>query len=335
MSELYYAFVGLITLGVCVSARPMGHALQLVDYPDGVRKFHPSPTPLLGGFAISLPVAALSLALGLATGDLLHHGVLALAVLGYFALGYADDRYRLSPSVRLLFSILLTLLVLNLVPEFRIQSLKFSFLEMPVGVASWHYVFNLIVVVGFVYALNMADGINGLVAGLLIIWTVLILGFAPDFIVPILIALLAGLVVFFVFNLSNRLFLGDAGSYSLAILIALLSIATYNSNQGDLAADTVAIWFLVPVLDCLRLMVMRVARGKSPLAPDNSHLHHILARWLSRSWALVYYFALVAVPSVLAAIWPDYLLLWLAICIATYCFTLFVGYRGIRSEKAI
>lgn len=328
MPVYLFALLSLATFFICVAARPIGQRLQLLDLPDGLRKLHSEPTPLVGGFAISLPVALLSLVLGLVIGDFAQLGGLALAILGFFALGVVDDRFNLSPAVRLLCSVLLILLTLNVVPEFRVQNLTFSFFDAPLSISSWHYVFNLVVIVGFIYALNMADGVDGLVAGLAIIWTGLLMVFAPDHFIPVLVALLSGLVVFFVFNIRKRLFLGDSGSYSLAICIGLLSIATYNENQGNLAADTVAIWLIIPVMDCLRLIALRVAQGSSPLSADNNHLHHVLLRRFPRIGVLTIYFSLVAIPSGLAASWPEHVPLWAAFAVIGYCISLTMGYRG-------
>src|SRR3546814_9811233 len=36
------------------------------------------------------------------------------------------------------------------------------------------------------------------------------------------------------------------------------------------------LWLLIPVVDCLRLIVTRVAIGRSPFEPDRDHLHHRL-----------------------------------------------------------
>src|SRR5260370_21251098 len=121
-------------------------------------------------------------------------------------------------------------------------------------------------IVGFVNPTNMADGMNGQFLGSLIIWTILLLRYVPsaDF------APLAGLcccaAAALVFNLRGRVFSGSAGAYSGALFIALCTIAVYRQTRSNLAAQTVAIWFWLPVSDCLRLLTPRLLASKSPLS---------------------------------------------------------------------
>lgn len=68
----------------------------------------------------------------------------------------------------------------------------------------------------------------------------------------------AALAVTLVFNLRGRLFLGDSGSYALSFVVAMLAIYTYDVGFTRLPADLVALWFLIPVVDCLRLMAKRM-----------------------------------------------------------------------------
>ena len=43
-------------------------------------------------------------------------------------------------------------------------------------------------------------------------------------------------------------------------------------------ADAVVAWFIVPVIDCLRLMAGRALQRRSPMTPDTDHLHHRLQK---------------------------------------------------------
>ncbi len=60
------------------------------------------------------------------------------------------------------------------------------------------------------------------------------------------------------------------------------------------------LWFLVPMLDCARLIVSRLLQGKSPFVADRNHLHHLLSQRISSKKALLCYFALVGVPIALS-----------------------------------
>jgi UDP-N-acetylmuramyl pentapeptide phosphotransferase/UDP-N-acetylglucosamine-1-phosphate transferase len=54
-SDISYLVV-LLTVVICLFAGPISHRLGVVDMPDGDRKHHPEPTPMVGGIAIMLPL---------------------------------------------------------------------------------------------------------------------------------------------------------------------------------------------------------------------------------------------------------------------------------------
>ena len=159
--------------------------------------------------------------------------------------------------------------------------------------------------------------------GLCLIWCTVLLDEAPLEIQPLLIVLALGLVIALIFNLRERLFLGDSGVYALSIFIGLLAIYSYIARYPQLPAETVMIWFLIPVLDCLRLMAKRVFKGRSPLSADKDHLHHLLLSVMPYKWALISYLLLVGIPSVLAVVLPRLNIYWIALSVIFYL-TIFV-----------
>jgi hypothetical protein len=84
-----------------------------------------------------------------------------------------------------------------------------------------------------------------------------------------------------VFGNTSRMFIGDAGTMVMGMLMAWFVISALHSATPLLpyAGDycIVALVFAVlavPVSDTLRVMTMRILRGKSPFSPDRTHLHH-------------------------------------------------------------
>ncbi|MBT4046685.1 MAG: undecaprenyl/decaprenyl-phosphate alpha-N-acetylglucosaminyl 1-phosphate transferase [Rhodospirillaceae bacterium] len=295
---------------ICVLAQPICTRLGVLDAPDGRRKLHPVTTPLAGGLAIGLPTVAALFMTGSMSIFLPLYFVVAFAGVGCLLLGLLDDRAHIRPTYRLFLSLLLALAVLEIVPALRVTFLRFSFLDQVAFLEQFALVFTAICIVGLQNAINMADGKNGVVMGLCLFWCVELLLFAPDSMRPVLLALGGALVVTLAFNLRGRLFLGDSGSYSLSFIIALLVIYVYDVTFTTLPADLVALWFLIPVVDCLRVMALRVTRGQSPLASDRSHLHHILYNRLPWRWGLTVYMGLAGLPGLLASFAPGTTLAW-------------------------
>ena len=50
-----YILAGLFAMVVCVFGPAIGRRLHVMDSPDGQRKFHAEPTPLVAGIAVMVP----------------------------------------------------------------------------------------------------------------------------------------------------------------------------------------------------------------------------------------------------------------------------------------
>ena len=174
-------------------------------------------------------------------------------------------------------------------------------LVIPLGIMA--FPFTILCLVGLQNAINMADGMNGLLIGLSMFWAACLLKHAPDQLTPYLILMLLGLAILLLYNLAGALFLGDAGSYAIGGTIGILMIYVPERRRG-LPMLTVVLWLLVPVVDCLRVIPMRVLQRRSPFEPDKNHLHHRLDRRWGWPKCLVIYLALVVIPGRSARLSP-------------------------------
>jgi UDP-GlcNAc:undecaprenyl-phosphate GlcNAc-1-phosphate transferase len=304
---------------LCASAPTIAGVLGVVYHPDGRRKKHASPTPLIGGLAIVAPFVVYCVTLAMDDPGNRLFAALAVTASAYFALGLADDQHDVKPKYRLALATIIALVVINIAPDdFQVDALKFSVSSLSFGLYPFSLVFTTLCLIGLVNAMNMADGVNGLALGMCLIWTLLLSVYGPAELTPLLVAFAAALGITLVYNLRGKLFLGDSGTYAISMVVAVLTIYCYSHTPTTLRADTVALWFLVPVLDCLRLMVWRVASGRSPFSADKHHLHHFLRRWMSPIWVVASYLALIAVPCLLALAWPGWTLAWAGAVVLAY-----------------
>lgn len=323
----------LISLLVGFNADALGRRLGLRDFPDafGGRKRHDNVTPLVGGVAVVLSfLAACGLTIGYLAADsaMLDWQLrcLALTVGVMAAIGLADDRFGLSPVFRLVAATGVLVLAIVSAPDFRVEFLRFGDVQhifvLPPVIS---VIFTLVCLIGLLNAVNMADGKNGLVITLALIWTGVLFFRNPRPIDPVLFATAGSLVVMLAFNMRNRLFLGDSGSYGISAIFGLLAIYAYNHSFATFAADQVATMFAVPVFDTIRLMTWRMRHGRSPFAGDRNHLHHYLhARW---GWpvGLVIYGCIVAIPNGLSLLYASSSALWFALSAVLYVATLMLA----------
>ena len=76
---------------------------------------------------------------------------------------------------------------------------------------------------------------------------------------------------------------GDGGTLMLGALMTVLLFYTMSSQENCYKLDSKGICLgafslavlCIPVFDTLRVMSLRMMRGKSPFRPDKTHLHHL------------------------------------------------------------
>lgn len=287
---------------VCFYGAPIANWLKVFDYPRGGRKHHANPTPQVGGLAILLP-AILWLAVQVLTG---HGDPFLVAILlcgsGVGIIGIMDDQSHLSPALRLAVLSIFALIAFALDPLLYAPHIVWASFA-PSAMLEWVFVACAVVAIaGFVSSTNMADGINGLVPSALLIWSVAFAVFGDGPVRELAIALAGPSLVVLAFNLRGRVFLGDCGTFGVGFLFALMAIASLRS--GKIAAETMLVWFSVPVLDCLRVIITRLAAGRSPLKGGKDHFHHLLSDVFGKRRAFYAYTALILITSGVAALVP-------------------------------
>jgi UDP-GlcNAc:undecaprenyl-phosphate GlcNAc-1-phosphate transferase len=294
----------LLTVAICVFARQIGDRLGIVDHPDNLRKKHPDPTPLVGGIAIMVPLAAWS-AIRLFSGGG-QGGDLELALLlcagGVAVVGFIDDQRMISPTGRLILLAIFSVVALKLDPQLvvtRLHTEIWGWLPVSPVLSACLVVAAL---TGFSSAVNMVDGVNGLVVSLIGIWAICLAMLGGGGAQAAELLAVASFITL-LFNAKGRLFLGDCGAFSVSFALGLIAIGTH--NEAHLPLETVVAWFFLPVADCLRLIPLRLMHHRSPFRPDRLHFHHRLADRIGETRAIWTYVGLVSSMSLAATVRPQ------------------------------
>ena len=308
----------MISLLILINARAIGAKLQIMDHPDSYRKNHRKATPLVGGLAIMVPVIAWASVCLIWTQSLDFKLLEAILLCGAGAtlVGYADDQSSTSPSSRLLSLILLLLIALVIDPELIPVQFNWGSFE-PTRIPQWFGVaFVAFGMAGYVNAVNMADGQNGVVTGLFVIWATCLMIVTGGITTNVAQVLAETVLVTFLFNMAGRVFLGDSGSYGVAFVFGLLAINAH--NHWGVSAETIVVWFFIPVVDCIRLIVARALRGQAPSEGDRNHFHHRLQDRIGETAGLLTYLGAVGVSSVTASLMPHTSLVCMVVLAAFY-----------------
>jgi len=148
----------------------------------------------------------------------------------------------------------------------------------------------------------MADGQDGIAIGMFVVWSICLTATTNGMVQGLALVLLVACSIALVFNMLGRVFLGDAGAYGVTFIFGILAIVAHNT--GAVSAETLAVWFFIPVVDCLRLMVSRVWRGHAPSNGDRNHLHHRLQEIFGTRYSCIVYLAAVGSSSITTALLP-------------------------------
>jgi UDP-GlcNAc:undecaprenyl-phosphate GlcNAc-1-phosphate transferase len=329
----FLLLASVMSCALCASSRLIAQTAGLMDRPDGVRKLHDRATPLVGGLAVLVPVLLLTPAFGALTGQLPPYLIAALGA-GAVAMlvGAADDRLGVGALLRLGTLAGVVLIAAMAQPNFIIDNLRVDPVKLVVPLGLLAVPLTLLVVVGFVNACNMADGVNGQFLGSTVVWSLLLAYYAPTSMQIAVLGLACCAAVALAFNLRGFLFSGSAGTYGVPMFLGLNALALYKMSNGHFQEITPVLWFWLPVADCLRLFAWRMIKGRSPFSPDRLHIHHTLERSVGRAGVLPVYLILLAAPGVVGVTSVGAGLATLVLCIAVYAAILGVDFSLRHAE---
>ena len=257
---------------------------KLYDIPDE-RKLHKHTIASLGGVGIFLAVIFSSLL----TVDFHLYPEFQFffaALLIIFFIGLKDDIIALSATKKFIVQIIAAGIIIHL-GGIKIDSLYGMF---GVGVIEPMYGVPLtyIVIILIMNAYNLIDGIDGLAAGLGLVFSLLLGAYffmadLPAYAV-LAFSLAAALMAFLIFNFHPaKIFMGDSGSLLIGTIAAILVLKFINvaSNPASVlpiqSAAAIGIsLLLIPLVDTIRVFSIRILKGRSPFSPDRNHVHHIL-----------------------------------------------------------
>tara|TARA_B110001452_G_C15012089_1_gene353802 strand:+ start:89 stop:685 length:597 start_codon:yes stop_codon:yes gene_type:complete len=133
---------------------------------------------------------------------------------------------------------------------------------------------------------NLIDGFNGLLAiNLIIINSILLFINLDNNQIEFSVFLASQIIILLSFLLFNfpkaKIFFGDSGSYLMGSLIALNSIFTNNLNPNISSFFFCIILFYL-FFEVLFSFIRKVYQKKSPVLPDNMHLHMLSYKMINK-----------------------------------------------------
>lgn len=259
---------------------------NIVDCPDA-RKLQKEPVPVLGGLSVFFGIIVAFVVCQFFFGTSGLFSLMGLMII-MLCVGTLDDILSLSPTARFVIEVAITLAYIFAsgasINDFHglwgIETLS-PYIAVPLTVIAG---------VGIINAINMIDGVDGLMSGYGIVIMCIFGAFfyrVDDTNMALTAFITSGaLLPFFLHNVfgnKSKMFLGDGGSLMIGTMFAVFVVTILRSGSPSshnvpagfgLVPFTLAV-LSVPVFDCLRVMAIRIRDKRSPFSPDKTHLHHM------------------------------------------------------------
>ncbi|WP_415407828.1 glycosyltransferase family 4 protein [Sulfurovum sp. CS9] len=246
--------------------------LGLVDVPNE-RSMHKKVTPRGAGIAFVLSVFLLVILFNFGHFKTYYYIYLAIGIV--FIAGAWDDMKNISPKIKFIFIFFSSILLY--VNELAIYSLG-TYFGYEIVLPVWFvFPFTFFAIAGYTNALNLMDGLDGLAASISIVIfvTFLVIGIehGDELLITLSSLFTVTLLAFLLFNWNPaKVFMGDSGSLSLGIVIAILAIHAIEY----ITPASVLFIIALPILDTFIVMTRRMQRHISPFKADKNHMHHFL-----------------------------------------------------------
>ena len=191
---------------------------------------------------------------------------------------FSDLKYLNSPRIRLFFQFIVVLFFL-IIGNLQLVNTNIFFLDLLLQNYFFSILFTSFCFLIIINGSNFLDGINLLVSGYYLSITLIIFILnGKNFIfldnVSIINIIITLLVLLF-FNIFNKLYLGDNGSYSLGFLYSYILVNFYIQNTY-VSPFFIILLLWYPGFENLFSIFRRYFKEKSLLKPDTRHLHQLI-----------------------------------------------------------
>jgi UDP-N-acetylmuramyl pentapeptide phosphotransferase/UDP-N-acetylglucosamine-1-phosphate transferase len=143
--------------------------------------------------------------------------------------------------------------------------------------------FTYLGIIGITNAINLLDGLNGLAGGVSLLGF-LFMGIAALIAGNIMLALVCfafvgALGAYLLFNFPKaRVFMGDTGSLFLGFSLSITAVMLTQDANTSVDSMFPVLVLLIPIVDTVRVLVVRVLNGKNPFKADHLHLHFLITQ---------------------------------------------------------
>ena len=278
---LFIALTALCIRTILPLQKKWAGLFHLIDKPCN-RKIHSRNIPTSGGLSIYLSL--LPLLIFLCFQERIYIGIFISASI-LLVLGISDDIKPIPARYKLVAQSLACIVTIYFGTEITWISNPFGY---PIYLNYFGKILSFFWLLGIINAMNLIDGIDGLAISVVSIFLLsfeLFSATSSDLLYLTLI-ILSSIVPLYFFNLriKNKVFLGDSGSLLLGTVVSIYVLKILSQDYSikpnyDLNKVIFVISILTyPIVDIIRIFILRLYQKKSPFLPDKQHIHHLILR---------------------------------------------------------
>jgi UDP-N-acetylmuramyl pentapeptide phosphotransferase/UDP-N-acetylglucosamine-1-phosphate transferase len=194
-----------------------------------------------------------------------------------FLIGFLSDLNILtSAKIKILIQIFIIFLYIFFSSNY-INSIRINFYDTTNNFFILKIIFTLFCLLILINGSNFIDGINSLSLGyfLIVVLNIIFLSNKTAIQADNIQLIFVGLLILYLFNFFEKLYLGDGGIYSLSFFIGIYLI-TISNNNNIISPYYFALLLWYPAFENLFSILRRFFYNESYFKPDNRHLHQIL-----------------------------------------------------------
>jgi UDP-GlcNAc:undecaprenyl-phosphate GlcNAc-1-phosphate transferase len=272
-----FAVAAVVTLVTTPLTARLAVRVGAIDLPRD-RDLHEAPVPRLGGLAILAGI--LVAALIFMPFDAQTRGILAGALVAGIV-GSIDDLYDLPPAAKLAGQVAAA--AIPVAAGVRVETFTLPFLGAVDLSATGGGILTGLAMVAVMNVVNFTDGVDGLAAGVCTISaaTFAVIALSLDRVdAGILAAITAGAALGFLWHNFHpaSVFMGDAGSNLLGLMLACIAVQGVLKTAAVVALVFPLVVLAVPILDTAFVVAKRFKYRRPAWEADTEHFHHRMAR---------------------------------------------------------
>ncbi|MBK78247.1 MAG: hypothetical protein CMC88_03970 [Flavobacteriaceae bacterium] len=226
-----------------------------------------------------------------------------------FIVGVYDDLYNADFKLKFILQIIVAKIIID--NGFLIDSFHgvFGLYELP---RVFSQIFTVFVFLIIVNAINFIDGIDGLaiteVIKAILIIELISIDNTPLYNIGLMVVFSLIPLYFFNYKKNKKIFLGDGGSLLLGTFISIyifyvlskdyVTVSFFNLNKALLSILII----IYPLIDLLRVFILRIYNKKSPFIADKNHIHHKILNVVKSHYLVVIVIQFISIFFIFACL---------------------------------